>query len=253
VIIPTFNRAHLLPRAIQSVLVQEHAALELIIVDDGSTDSTEEVVASYRATDPRIRYIRQENSGAPVARNRGVAEALGEWVAFQDSDDEWAPGFLAAVLPHAHPDRIVFTSHTVVYRSGIVELVPAEHLSAPKQALLRRNVISTQTALLPHAVALRFPFDESLARFQDWDLWLRLLAIGADFFHVPVSGATLYRQSDSISEGTSLARRTSLQRILRKQGRILASDPIALIRILARAYAPDRVVSVRQRGRAAPE
>jgi glycosyltransferase involved in cell wall biosynthesis len=249
VVIPTFNRANLLPRAIGSVLAQDHGNLEVIVVDDGSTDETPAVMAEQMASDPRVRYIRQDNAGAPTARNRGVQAARGDWIAFQDSDDEWAPGFLASVLPQAAANRVVFTSHSVVFRSGVVEQVPRDFIPSPARALRRANVVSTQTALLSRETARSFPFDVTLARFQDWDLWLTLLAAGVEFVHVPVSGATLYRQSDSISEGAHGARKRSLRRILVKQRRTLVRDPVAVARLLARAYAPDGWVSMRHRRR----
>jgi hypothetical protein len=90
VVIPTFNRAHLIPRAIRSVLSQLRAEDELIVVDDGSTDHTESVVTGFG--DRRIRYIQQTNRGAGAARNRGVREATRDLIAFLDSDDEWLPG-----------------------------------------------------------------------------------------------------------------------------------------------------------------
>jgi GT2 family glycosyltransferase len=95
VVIPTYNRAHLLGHALKSVMEQTHAPLEVIVVDDGSVDGTEQVAAS---TPGPIRFIRQENSGAGAARNRGMREARGEFVAFLDSDDKWVPSKLATQL-----------------------------------------------------------------------------------------------------------------------------------------------------------
>ena len=89
VVIPTYNRAHILGRAIDSVLQQTHRDLELIIVDDGSSDGTAALVRGIE--DPRVRYVHQQNRGVSAARNRGIAEARAEWLAFLDSDDEWLP------------------------------------------------------------------------------------------------------------------------------------------------------------------
>lgn len=96
VIVPAYNRAHLIPRAIRSVLNQTFHDFELIIVDDGSTDNTKEVVTKIE--DFRIRYIRQENKGRSAARNTGIVEARGQFITFLDSDDEALPGWLECFI-----------------------------------------------------------------------------------------------------------------------------------------------------------
>ena len=97
VITPTFNRANLLPRCIESLQAQRFGEFELIIVDDGSTDSTTEVVNDFRQGDARIRYFSQQNQGANAARNLGCREAKGEYFLFLDSDDSAKPSWLAAM------------------------------------------------------------------------------------------------------------------------------------------------------------
>ncbi len=86
VIIPTYNRASLLPETVASILNQTQPPLEVLVVDDGSTDDTAAVCATFPDT---VRYIRQNNAGVSAARNRGTCEAKGEWIAFADSDDPW--------------------------------------------------------------------------------------------------------------------------------------------------------------------
>lgn len=93
VVIPTYNRADLLPTAIESVLSQSYPALEILVVDDGSTDETRRVLNDFCDA---VRYIHQENAGVSAARNRGIREASGDVVAFLDSDDAWAPTKLQA-------------------------------------------------------------------------------------------------------------------------------------------------------------
>ena len=93
---PAYNRAHLLPRSIKSVLDQEYQQWELLIVDDGSTDNTDEVVSGF-LKDPRIKYIKKENTGAAHSRNVGVNHAQFEWITFLDSDDEAKPNWLSEV------------------------------------------------------------------------------------------------------------------------------------------------------------
>lgn len=96
VVLPTYDRAETLPRAIDSALAQDVDGLEVVVVDDGSTDETPEVVASY--DDSAVRYVRQDSAGANAARNRGIDVAAGEYVSFLDSDDELLEGHLPAVL-----------------------------------------------------------------------------------------------------------------------------------------------------------
>jgi hypothetical protein len=87
-VIPTYNRAAILRRSIESALRQSHPVKEIIVVDDGSTDQTAQVVSQYSS---RIHYVVQRNAGGAAARNRGVAMAQSKWIAFLDSDDEWLP------------------------------------------------------------------------------------------------------------------------------------------------------------------
>ena len=98
VILPTFDRADLLPRSISSVLAQTFTDWELIVIDDGSTDNTAEVVAAWQEQSDQIHYVRQANQGVGAARNRGVAEARGEYIACLDSDDEYRPAHLETRL-----------------------------------------------------------------------------------------------------------------------------------------------------------
>lgn len=109
IVLPTFNRVDVIGRAIDSVMKQTFEDWELLIVDDGSTDGTAEAVSHL---DPRIRVLRQENAGVYTARNHGLAKALGRYLTFLDSDDEWAPHFLeltTAFLRH-HPDEHFVTT-----------------------------------------------------------------------------------------------------------------------------------------------
>ncbi|MDD2539596.1 MAG: glycosyltransferase [Desulfuromonadaceae bacterium] len=96
VVMPVFNKQHYISRSIDSVLNQTISDIELIIVNDGSTDESQIIIDSY--TDPRIRVIQQRNSGVSAARNRGISEACSQWIAFLDADDEYLPTFLEEVI-----------------------------------------------------------------------------------------------------------------------------------------------------------
>lgn len=114
VVIPTYNRAHSIGAALDSILAQDPPADEVIVVDDGSTDNTLEVLAAYG---DRIAVLRQDNAGAAAARNTGIRHATGDWVAFLDSDDLWLPGRLAAL----HRD-LVGSNTEIVGHTGDLRL-----------------------------------------------------------------------------------------------------------------------------------
>lgn len=206
VILPTYNRRELLPRAINSVLEQTYGDLELIVVDDASTDGTHEVMAEI--TDPRVRYIRQkQNKGACAARNAGIREAKGDYIAFQDSDDVWHTDKLEkqlAFLSEKDAD-IVFCAFSRFEGDALPVTVPDLTRVKPIVAyerLLEENVISTQTILGKKECFQSHPFDESFPRMQDWELVLRLSQHYPIHFQPEVL-ADVYLQGNSISKNNA--------------------------------------------------
>ena len=123
IIIPTYNRAYVLQRAVDSVLTQTHSRCEAVIVDDGSTDGTDCMVRERYGRDARVRYLRQENAGVSTARNRGIAEARGDYIALLDSDDWWEPWKLElqlACFRHCPQLGMVWTEMSAVNAEGKV-------------------------------------------------------------------------------------------------------------------------------------
>ncbi|WP_135855417.1 glycosyltransferase [Halorussus salinus] len=204
VVIPTYNRAELLTRAIDSVLAQTYDDFELLVVDDGSTDDTEEVVTGY--DDERVRYLAHDtNRGANPARNTGIEAAEGEYVAFLDSDDEWRPRKLDAQLDRldgTDDDWVaVYTDYdvTVPGAGGLVRETAADLLATDDEEtpveggeeLVGPTLADTlhtgagSTLLVETEVARRIDgFDEELDWFQDPDFLLRVLLEG-QLAHVP--------------------------------------------------------------------
>jgi len=205
VILPTYNREHLIRRAIRSVLDQTYDNLEVIVVDDCSTDATRKVVEEF--SDSRIRYLLHERRrGASAARNTGIRAALGDYIAFQDSDDEWIPDKLErqiSVLEHAtRRIGVVYTAFWR-FRNGRKERIPKSTIRTKSgrihAALLRRNFVTTQSALVrKECIQKTGLFDESLKRFQDWDLWIRISRV-YDFAFIDVPLIKAYLQPDSIT------------------------------------------------------
>ena len=183
VIIPTYNRAHLIGRAIQSVLNQTYQDFEIIIVDDGSTDDTEEVIKKFQRKDERIKYVKHEkNKGSSAARNTGIKLARGKYIAFQDSDDEWLPEKLEKqmrVFENA-PERVgvIYTGYWRVEGSKRI-YIPSPKVKRKEgyihDNLLEGNFVSTQTAVVKReCLQLAGMFDERLPRLQDWELFIRI-------------------------------------------------------------------------------
>jgi len=197
IIVPTFNRLQYLPPAIESVLAQTYRDWELIIADDGS-DAETRAYLSRLENPPRIRVLWLPHSGNPaVVRNAAVREARGEYVAFQDSDDLWMPGKLAAQIAslEAHPERgWSHTSFTPVDASGVPLNVARERWWPPAEGWILERLISMDAVIaLPSVVAHRRlfnqvgGFDTGQRMCEDYDLWLRLAARSEiDAVHEPL-------------------------------------------------------------------
>jgi glycosyltransferase involved in cell wall biosynthesis len=179
VIIPTFNRAGSLGRALDSVLKQTRAPQEIIVVDDGSTDSTRELVADHPA---QPRYLFQANRGVSSARNLGIRSASGEWLAFLDSDDEWLPGKLAAQIQtlERQPDCKICHTEEIWIRNGKRVNAMNKHAKSGGhifQRCLPLCVISPSAAMIHRSLLDEVGlFDETLPACEDYDLWLRICA-----------------------------------------------------------------------------
>jgi glycosyltransferase involved in cell wall biosynthesis len=180
VIIPAFNSAPFVGRAIHSVLQQTFQDLELIVVDDGSTDETSHEVKSF--SDRRISYVFQPNQGPNAARNHGINRAKGELLAFLDSDDWWLPrklevqlsrlsSVLEAGLVYCSTLKVDEEGRLLKFRPALLEgwvlprLIMSNHIAAPSSVLIPRRVLDE--------VGL---FDEQLWRAEDWEMWLRIAA-----------------------------------------------------------------------------
>lgn len=195
IIIPAYNQAHYLGEAIGSALGQSYGNVEVIVVDDGSTDDTREVVAGF--TDPRVRYVYQENRGLSGARNTGIRHARGAYLSYLDADDLFLPEKLqrlVAVLEQ-QPDAGLVAGQAIPIdeagnQAGALFDRP---LPADGRELLLGNPLHVGSVLLRRSWQERVGFfDESLRSYEDWDMWLRLARLGCQMAWVshPVS---LYR------------------------------------------------------------
>ena len=178
-VIPTYNRRSLLPRALDSVLTQTVPPSEVIVVDDGSSDGTADLI---REQYPSVSLIEQENQGVSEARNRGIREAAGDWIAFLDSDDEWLSRKLEMQLEALaqSPEYRICHGGEIWIRKGNRVVPPRKYaklggyifkeclpvcMISPSAVIIHRDIFAT--------VGL---FDTSLPAAEDYDLWLRICA-----------------------------------------------------------------------------
>src|SRR5829696_3493106 len=180
VVIPCYNQAHFMGEAIESVLTQSYQDLEVIVVDDGSKDTTAEVGSAYATEDRRVRLIRQPNKGLAGARNRGLAEASGEYVVFLDSDDRLLVEALEVGVRELESHReCAFVSGTlrhITVDGAPTWVKPSAYVDDHYVALLRRNYVGTPATVMfrKWVFGETGGFDSSVDAAADWDLYLRI-------------------------------------------------------------------------------
>jgi glycosyltransferase involved in cell wall biosynthesis len=235
IILPTYNRAALLPRSIESVLGQTYGDFELIVVDDGSEDDSAAVVAGFG--DERIRYLKfPKNCGLSKARNAGLSHARGACIAFQDSDDEWMAEKLErqrrqlethpeAAAVYADMLRVCADGRVLYFRSPTI--APGR-LIDPQTRFWQSYMLALQPALIRRSCFEELRFDERLPIFEDLDFYLRL-AQHHPLLHMPEPLVKYYE-----TEGITSDRQgelTGRRRLLRKYaGALLGSDPAFLFK-----------------------
>ncbi|WP_018878409.1 glycosyltransferase [Thioalkalivibrio sp. ALE28] len=192
VVMPAFNTAAYIAESIDSVLEQDYPNLELIVVDDGSTDGTVEIIRGYG---DQLTLLTQQNQGAAVARNAGIAAATGEYIAFIDSDDIWLPGKITAQVMYMeqHPEIGFTHTHFLSWKPGADgAFPPPSQMAAPKMPVREAPGVVAEGSgwvynqllmeSLPHTITVMMrrqlvdevgEFDPQLKRGQDYDYWIR--------------------------------------------------------------------------------
>ncbi len=195
VVIPAFNAVKTLEATVRSVLAQTVREIEIIVVDDGSTDGTLKLASSFR--DDRLRARHQQNAGVSAARNVGLRSATGDYVAFLDADDLWLPEKLAKQLALIESDRTISAVQSgVFFVDGDLNVLSVRRCTdtgdAFRECLLFRNLPAFPSTLLVNRETLMGlgGFDESLVILEDWDLAVRLSRKGFRSIEEPLG---LYR------------------------------------------------------------
>jgi glycosyltransferase involved in cell wall biosynthesis len=175
VVIPSYNYGHFVTEAVDSALAQSYPNIEVLVVDDGSTDDTRQRLEPYGE---RIRYIYQANSGLSAARNTGIREARGEWVALLDADDLWHPDKTILQLGSTHHLRRValIGSPPAPFMPKELPLRPTLHRVTVRDFLLSSRMGPSSALIRRDAFAVVGNFDETLRSVEDRDMWLRLAA-----------------------------------------------------------------------------
>jgi len=179
VIIPTYNRHHRLIRAIDSVLSQTYPHIELMVIDDGSSNDVQSRLSPHY---PQVRFLRQSNQGVSAARNAGIKHSNSEWIAFLDSDDAWHPHKLAkqiAALTKAPEYRLCHTNEIWIRHGNRVNPMNKHKKSGGWifKYCLPRCAISPSSVLIQRRLLAEIgAFDPTLPACEDYDLWLRICA-----------------------------------------------------------------------------
>lgn len=207
VIIPTYNSADYISKAVDSVLNQTHQDFEIIIIDDGSTDNTQQVIESYN--DNRIIYIKQKNAGPAEARNNGLKRAKGEYVAFLDADDKWVPDKLQLQIEafKLNPSvSMVYSKLEILNKNNETDEIHS-FKNYPNNLELLKYLVFNHIAIVP-AVMIKKSYIDQVGFFnpelytgEDWDFWLRL-ASKSNFYYIDKTLVLRYRPKTSITYST---------------------------------------------------
>lgn len=175
IIIPTYNRANSISRSVNSILNQTYKDFEIIVIDDGSTDNTEEIISAI--SDERVKYYKQKNAGACSARNYGIELSRGEYIAFHDSDDIWYPQKLDKeidILKKYSEVDVVFCKLVEIKKNNNKSLRPSYFKEGIVEPVKNLFGIGTITVVGRAEVFEKFKFDEDLPRFQEFELLYRV-------------------------------------------------------------------------------
>jgi glycosyltransferase involved in cell wall biosynthesis len=251
VVCPAYNCARFIQSALESVFAQIYRPIEIIVVDDGSTDTTPELIQRYR----EIHYLKQENRGPSAARNLGVRAAHGEYIAFLDLDDLWTPKKLSEQIARLEslPDAgLSFSDMRLFSAAGNDDLTMFQKYRLTKEffgddryvdhavtKLVSRNFIPTSSVVVRKTVLTQSGgFDERFRKAEDWDLWLRIgLRYPIIYSSIPLVLKRVHDVNVSRdSEGMNVAALKVLEKFRREYQRPLDSLGVDITGVLRDAY-----------------
>ena len=217
IILPTFNRAHMIHLAIESVLNQTYKDLELIIIDDGSTDKTKDIIDKYIEKDNRVKYLHQKNKERSAARNKGIKEAIGDWICFLDSDDIYHTNHLEEfknLIKKTDSKRgLYFSGLSYGKYSESKEQYDLSHKNNIEFVLL--NTIGTPRACVHKSIILKHQFNEKIRIGEDRELWSRILKNHPLYWHNKKTFIEMEHPNRSVNLGTEIENLKTVKLILK--------------------------------------
>lgn len=223
VVIPVFNNAEYIAQAIDSVIDQDSPTKEIILIDDGSTDESAEILRKYKDAGDITIIHNPKNMGPSYSRNIGIMKAQGRYITFLDADDYWLPSNLQGLYDYVKPNlasQVVFGEHILLNEHA--ELLPQEPFFTHEgviadldEQIFKRNCVSMSSVLIDANLAKKVLFDESLRSAEDYDFWIRVAASGAQLYHIHQAAAIYRKHSTSLSTNRQLAL-VSTERVLQK-------------------------------------
>lgn len=236
IILPTFNRAHMIDRAVISVLSQTYKNWELIIMDDGSTDSTEDTVKKHIKKDKRIKYYFQDNQERSIARNNGVKKSVGDYICFLDSDDLFhinhLEEFFVLIKKNSHQKGLYFSGLSYGKYSDSLEEYDLSHENNLEFIIL--NTIGTPRACVHKSILKEHQFNKKIIMGEDKELWSRIVINFPLFFHQKKTFIELDHPDRSVNLTNGKASLKTIQSIIRSN-KLLIRKKIKN-RVLSNAY-----------------
>ena len=216
IILPTFNRSEFIPYAIESVIKQSYKDWQLIIIDDGSTDKTKNIVDKYKKEDQRIKYFYQENQERSSARNNGIKEAKGDWICFLDSDDIFhkthLEEFYKLIVKNSFKKGLYISG---VCENKLIEKKETYNLSYSNEIeFVLLNTISTSRGCSHNEILKKNLFNEKIRIGEDLDLWVRILRNHPFFYHNNKTLIQIEHSQRSVNLGSEKEHLKALKKIL---------------------------------------
>jgi len=224
IILPTFNRAHLISKAIKSIINQTFENWELIIIDDGSTDNTREVIKTFVKSDERIIYLYQKNKERSAARNNGIRNASGEFICFLDSDDLYykthLEEFKKLILKNKSQKGLYFSGVSYGKYCNNKEEYNLSYSNNIEFVLI--NTIGTSRACVSKALLKENLFNEKIRISEDKELWVRILKNHKLFYHSKKTYILIEHQERSVNLGSEFENLKTLKLIILNNKKIIS-------------------------------